>query len=98
MSTASTRKNATSHGRDRRTPSIASAASGLITAHRIMPLEAANPPSATCKSAGSSRKHVSWVVRKMSKRFVRASTTSPTRVTTWNVAGIAAASGSSKAR
>jgi len=75
-------KKATSHGIERRHPSIASAASGVITHHSTMLLDARTPPSEACNRAGSVRKHVSWVVRKTSKRFVRASTTSPTSVTT----------------
>jgi hypothetical protein len=77
---------------------MASAASGVITAYRIMPLEAANPPSAICSSAGNTMTHESWIARKTSDRFVRDKTSSPTRVIVWYAAGIAAASGSSKTR
>ena len=80
-STASTTKNASSHGIARRTPSSATAANGTSTAHRIMPLEATKPPSVICKSAGRISHAASWVVRKISNRLVRDSAYSPTSVT-----------------
>ena len=78
--TKSSTMNATSHGPECLVPNIASAASGVMMPHRMIPLEATNPPSDAWSSAGSTRKHTSWVVRNTSKRFERASTRSPISV------------------
>ena len=78
----STTPNAISHGVARRTPSSATAASGINTAQSIMPLDATNPPSATCSNAGRISHIASWVVRKMPNRWVRDRRSSPASVTT----------------
>ena len=75
-------KKAISHGVARRTPSSATAASGTMTDHSTMPLDATKPPSVICSNAGSSSHIVSWVVRKTANRFVRASTSNPTSAAT----------------